>query len=65
MMDTAEIRLELLRLCHRHDRDAEEIINRACKLESYVLSSEASGGQDSVKRGPGRPPEADKAQDPA
>lgn len=42
-LDTgASIRLELVKLCYRHDKSEEEISARACKLENYVLSSASS-----------------------
>lgn len=33
----AEIRLELVKLCYRHDHDAEKITEKAKGLERYVL----------------------------
>lgn len=45
---TQDTRLELLKLVHRHDRDAKTLIGRARELEEYVngesSAPEKSGG---------------------
>jgi hypothetical protein len=60
----ASVRLEILKLCYRHDRTEEEISLRACKLENYVLSSEplvdSNPAQPEAKK-----PRADKGKSPA
>lgn len=37
MMDIAQIRLECLKLSHRHDQLPEMVIDRAKSYEDYVL----------------------------
>jgi hypothetical protein len=63
-MTDAELNLELLKLCYRHDMSAEEITARACKLSNFVLSSEQL-----VDSNPAKPeakkPRADKGKSPA
>lgn len=41
-MTRDEIRLELVRLAHRHDQIPDVVIDRAKQLEQYVLSSEGT-----------------------
>lgn len=36
-MNQSDFRLELVKLAHRHDRDASEVVARAKELEAYVL----------------------------
>lgn len=38
--DRAFIRLELVRLAHRHDHTADQIVERAKTLEAYVLGDQ-------------------------
>lgn len=38
--DRAYIRLELVRLAHRHDHSADQIVERARALEAYVLGDQ-------------------------
>jgi len=40
--DRALIRLELVRLAHRHDHTSEQIVERAKALEAYVLADQAA-----------------------
>lgn len=40
--DRALIRLELLRLAHRHDQEPKTIVERAQALEAYVFSEPAA-----------------------
>jgi hypothetical protein len=40
--DRGLIRLELVRLAHRHDHTSEEIVKRAQALEAYVLGDQAA-----------------------
>lgn len=47
------LRLELLRLAHRHDQSAEAAIGRAAAMETYVLNGHSA------------PPLADKPKGPA
>jgi hypothetical protein len=48
------LRLELLRLAHRHDQSAEAAIGRAAAMEGYVLNGPVPS-----------PPLADKPKGPA
>jgi hypothetical protein len=36
------MRLEIVKLCHRHDLEPERIIERAKSIEAYVLEPEAN-----------------------
>jgi hypothetical protein len=36
------MRLEVVKLCHRHDLEPERIIERAKAIEAYVLEPEAA-----------------------
>lgn len=36
-MNQSELRVELVKLVHRHDREPSEIVARAKELEAYVL----------------------------
>lgn len=47
------IRLELVKLAHRHDRDAAEVVKRAEELEKYVRSQ-------APERDERKPPQAEK-----
>lgn len=38
--DRVTVRLELLRLAHRHDQDANTIVERAKALEAYVFGDQ-------------------------
>lgn len=40
--DRALIRVELLRLAHRHDKQPEQIVEHAKVLEAYVFSEPAA-----------------------
>ncbi|MBP6748421.1 MAG: hypothetical protein KA144_02175 [Xanthomonadaceae bacterium] len=40
--DRALIRLDLLRLAHRHDFDAKQVIERAQALEAYVFDDQTA-----------------------
>lgn len=42
--ENATLRLEIVRLCHRHDQSASVIIARAKELEAYII-----GGQPADK----------------
>lgn len=61
-MTDAELNLELLKLCYRHDRSEDEIIYRACKLQHYVLSSGQSVDSNPEKEA--KKPRTDKAKAP-
>lgn len=61
-MTDAEIRLEILKVCHRHDRPTSEVIERCGCIESYILGLAQSDGR--AKQG-SRNPRAEKAQAPA
>lgn len=41
-VNRALIRIELLRLAHRHDLDASKIVERATALEGYVFDDQAA-----------------------
>lgn len=41
-VNRALIRLEVLRLAHRHDLDASKIVERARALEGYVFDDQAA-----------------------
>lgn len=53
------VRIELIRLVYRHDQTSEQIIARAQELEAYVTQADKAVDAP-VKRGPGRPRNADK-----
>lgn len=61
-MQRDEIRLECLKLAHRHDRAAEVVVTHAKEYEDYVLGGADDGTKEKVdpdkpeKRRPGRPP---------
>lgn len=63
-MTPEDVRLEVLKLCYRHDRPEDEITSRACKLENYVLSSAPTVDSNPVQQG-AKKPRADKAKAPA
>lgn len=44
-----QVRLECLRLVHRHDRDEQTLIDRAARLEAYVLSGTGKPAVKTVK----------------
>lgn len=46
-MTRDEIRLELVKLTHRHDKTPEENVGRAKELEKYVFEVEGTGDEDS------------------
>lgn len=51
-MTPESIRLECLKLVHRHDRDAQEIVARATEFERYVQGSQSpakAGGTAKAK----------------
>lgn len=50
-MEPEQIRLECLKLAHRHDHTAEEVVARAEMFERYVQSQ-------APERKPGRPTKA-------
>lgn len=52
----AHLRLELLRLVHRHDKDEQTIIDRAARLESYVIGTSKPAAQAArVRQGKAAP----------
>ena len=60
MMDIAQIRLEALKLAHRHDHLPEMVIDRAKAYEAFVTGTAQAGEVDNLPIGPqgrrGRPP---------
>jgi hypothetical protein len=38
----ADMRLELVRIAHRHDHDASDIVERAKVLEAYVFGDQTT-----------------------
>jgi hypothetical protein len=55
-MTRDEFRLELIKVCHRHDLHPDDVVTRAKILEDYVTDSPGEKPPVSVeKRGPGRP----------
>jgi len=55
-MQETEIRLECLKLAHRHDHDAEMVVKRAGEYEKYVTGSSATTPEK------GRPPKKKSGQ---
>lgn len=55
-MELAHIRLEVLRLAHRHDREPAQVVERARELERYIT------GADQVN--PRRKPKEPVSRDP-
>lgn len=55
-MEQIEVRLECLKLAHRHDRSLESVVDNAKIYEQYVLNQ--------VKDKPVDPPTAKAGQDP-
>lgn len=53
-MNVEEIRLECLKLAHRHDLDPERVVERAGQFERYIQGTSSQP----VERKPGRPPKA-------
>lgn len=51
----ADVRLELLRLVHRHDKDAATVIARAREYEAYV-QEEPAGKPAKARQGKGNAP---------
>ncbi len=60
-MTDVELRIEILKLCHRHDRPTAEIVARASELETFVISSRP---MDTRGKNPSRIPKADKERSP-
>lgn len=58
-MDTKQVRIEVLKLCYRHDQAPENTVERARILEGYILSeggSEVECNEALITRKPlGRP----------
>lgn len=57
-MDLAHIRLEVLRLAHRHDQSAETVVERAEKLERYVTKGRKGTKEKSKESATGDPQQA-------
>lgn len=63
MDDLKSVRLEVLKLAHRHDLASEQVVARAKDFEAYIVGADnrgtltlprpAGGGKDH-KSGPGR-----------
>lgn len=57
-MTKDEIRLECLKLAHRHDRKADDVVAHAREYERYVVGegeTPAPVVETERRRGPGRP----------
>lgn len=53
-MKRAEVRLELLKLCHRHDLSPEQIIPRMKEFEDHIFEGQELDSEP-PRRKPGRP----------
>jgi hypothetical protein len=49
-MTPAEMNLELVKLCYRHDKLPKDILDRATTLRKFVLSSASTADEKSVER---------------
>ncbi|WP_143220694.1 MULTISPECIES: hypothetical protein [unclassified Achromobacter] len=59
-MTPEELRLELLKLCHRHDKSAQEITAKCSELEKFVLAFYPLAEKSTKRRKP-----AEKVNTPA
>lgn len=65
-MTRHEVRIEILKLCHRHDYGPEQILDRAKKLESWVMEGEKNPVQEdkaSTHRAPSKKKSSGNADD--
>lgn len=52
-MDIASVRLELLRLVHRHDKPTTDAIERAKELERYITGADMVNPRAKAQKAPG------------